>query len=187
MDNEVTSISDESHKTAKQLQRLAYLKELHTKYIDALKIASNDEEFMEYCSVLKIKGKHLEWVVCSMLDYGSVSQTDICAVLGLEYNRRYHRAYADNPRSQEAVDFGLNRLDLTKTGKTSEKRSIMDILSDVIHGNNKVTDKVKAIDTLIKLQEKEAGHHTLKPWENLWINTILPKLISKPSNDKALE
>ena len=69
---------------------------------------------------------------------------------------------------------------------SKEKQSITAVLETIIHGEARATDKVKAIESLVKIQEKQEGSSTLKPWERLWMQTIIPELHRIYCEDNAL-
>ena len=157
------------------------------KLIEAFAVVSGDDGFKKMVSDHDIDDIEQKYIVSQVIGV-DWSEHDRCEAVGIKYNFRLHRRHKDNrdQTSREGLYFLTKRLltsdvnegqdvpDLHQMGDDSDLDSV---LKTIIYGDSRATEKVKAIESLVKLQEKRIGSVDLEPWQRIWCDVIIPKLL----------
>lgn len=115
-------------------------------------------------------------------------ENDRCIILDIKYNYRPHRhAKSNRDLSSHQGLFYLCKRILTVEGREeplkpidksfSTNSTLESVLAGIIYGDARATDKVKAIESLVRLEEKTTNSRNIKPWERIWCDVIIPNLL----------
>jgi hypothetical protein len=157
------------------------------KFTEAFASVTGDDGFKKLASNHKIDELDQKYIITLAIG-NSWSEQDRCDVLDIKYNFRPHRRCKVN--RDQSPQQGL--LILTKRLLTSgsvdpslvpvlpmfdDSESLESVLKRIIYSDAKATDQVKAIESLVRLEEKTQNSKNLKPWERIWCDVIIPKLL----------
>ena len=116
------------------------------------------------------------------------TDVEICEAIDIKYNFRPHRRYKKNRNehlhdeltsiTNELLTIDVDVGKSLKVPEKTQKRDITAVLNGIIYGDVKANEKVKAIESLMKIEDKRQGSQALEPWERLWNETIIPNMMS---------
>lgn len=142
-------------------------------------LMQEDEEFNSYCVKHELDEDQQRYIVVSVMD-SKLNDKEKCSIIEMKYNSRYHQRYKKDHDHDSRVAVIFMKLTNVRDQQPKERGSLTSVLEAIIHGDARDSDKVKALETLVKLQDKAEGSHVLKPWERLWCDVIIPNMLVQP-------
>lgn len=176
----VTNIDVMMRKASKNTQSMKRkeddLRELREKFRRALAAIGTDEAFAGYCEKYKITKNAREFAIAKSI---SKTKSQIAQLLNTKTTSKEFKSYADNPRVQTLHNLALEALELNfveNEDNQADDKMIQNTLRYIIRHSTNEANKVKAIESLAKYQQKTGDNATLARWRQLWTQHISPLL-----------
>ena len=150
-----------------------------------LRLAEEDEEFAE------LEVKRQRFLASMAVLGGNADTTVVCKLAGIPYGARARRdSIKDGLWEKHGVDL-LALMKIVKapgpnvTGPTDEEND-MAVLDTIIHGNARDGDKVRALEAKLKILETRNSSKTMKPFERIWLEVMIPNMLEKDDKDAQI-
>jgi hypothetical protein len=148
----------------------------------AEKLMGFHKEFKEWCFAQDFDDIEVKYVIAQGLDHKQ-PETTKCDLIGLKYNSRSHQKFK---RHREAglldpgIFFTVKALadKDKKPEEVKDDRTDLERLDSIISGDFRVADRLKAMELKEKLTKIYQGDIVMKPWQRIWLEHIIPNMVS---------
>jgi len=142
-------------------------------------LVKKSDEFKNKCDQRDFEEIERKYIVACAMD-GNLTDTKLCELLDIDYNlatHKYIKRNRDDGYHDESIFIVAKCLQDEALTPTQRKLTDIERLDAMIMGNSNDTIKLKAMELRQKLVDKASGSSTLKPWERLWCDVIIPNMV----------
>ena len=161
-----------SENTRKAQKADDHLKDLNEQFRRAVGLVGTDDAFSNYCEKYKITREAREYAIARTI---SKTKRDTSRLLGMSHQCKEFKSYADNPRVEVLCQMATEAINLDfvdNEDNQADDQMIQNTLRYIIRHSTNEANKVKAIESLAKYQQKTGDNATLARWRQIWAHQI---------------
>lgn len=146
---------------------------------NAWSLVNKSDEYKKKCVEQDFDELEQKYIVACAMD-SSLNDRQLCELIGTAYNLTDHKhikANRDDDRHDELIFIIARCLQGNTQHPDGRKLSDIERLDAMIIGSKNETIQLKAMELRQKLVDKASGSSTLKPWERLWCDVIIPNMV----------